>query len=172
MLALGQTTPLEHPYFGLISSVNDQMLLTLRGWANLPVRKPLEKESRLSDTISTPTIHITLATMTANQNITKRETITTSSPSYSELKPLLEPSLWTLTDSHGQSINSIPENITYFNGDDNLESTRGARFQVNSINERLRVVDIAPCKTPKTLRDRHVKVLSLVRCHTGLDLET
>jgi hypothetical protein len=54
-----------------------------------------------------------------------------------------------------------------------LESTRGARFQVNSVNKRLRVVDIAPSKTPKMLRDRHVKDLSLVRCHTsGLDLET
>jgi len=40
---------------------------------------------------------------------------------------------------------------------------------VNSINERLRVVDIAPSKTPKALRDRYIQDLSLV-IH-GLDLE-
>ena len=39
------------------------------------------------------------------------------------------------------------------------------------INERLRVVDIAPSKTPKTLRDRYVKVLNLIMLRTGLDLE-
>jgi hypothetical protein len=53
-----------------------------------------------------------------------------------------------------------------------LESTRGARFQVNTVNERLWVVDIAHSKTPETLRDRHVRDLSLVRCRAGLDLET
>ena len=53
-----------------------------------------------------------------------------------------------------------------------MESTRGARFQVNTVNERPWVVDIAPGKTPKTLWDRHVKDLSLVRCCTGLGLET
>jgi hypothetical protein len=76
------------------------------------------------------------------------------------------------TAHHSQSINSIPENITYLYGDDNLESTTGARFQVNSINKRLWVVDIALSKTPKTFWDRHVKDLSLVRGRTGLGLET
>lgn len=61
--------------------------------------------------------------------------------------------LETLTGSYRQSINSIPENVTYFHGDDNLESTRGALFQVNTINERLRVVDIAISKAPKTPLD-------------------
>jgi hypothetical protein len=39
---------------------------------------------------------------------------------------------------------------------------------VHSVNERLRVVDIAPSKTPKALRDRYIKDL---RLRTGLDLE-
>jgi len=52
-----------------------------------------------------------------------------------------------------------------------LESTGRTRFQVNSVNERLGVVDIAHSKTPKALRDRHVKDLSLIGHHTGLDLE-
>jgi hypothetical protein len=97
-------------------------------------------------------------------------------PPYSEVKKVsntyFAPLSETLADSYSQSINSIPENITYFYGDDNLESTEGARFQVNSVDERLWVVDIAPSKTPKTLRGRHVENLSLVRCRTGLDLET
>jgi len=42
---------------------------------------------------------------------------------------------------------------------------------VHSINERLGVVDIASGKTPKTLRDRYVKVLSLIKLCTGLNLE-
>jgi hypothetical protein len=42
---------------------------------------------------------------------------------------------------------------------------------VNTINKRLRVVDIALSKTPKTLRDRYIKDLSLIRLCTGLDLE-
>jgi hypothetical protein len=42
---------------------------------------------------------------------------------------------------------------------------------VNPINERLRVIDIAPSKTPETLRDRYIKDLSLIRLRTGLDLE-
>ena len=69
-----------------------------------------------------------------------------------------------------QSINSIPKNITYFYDDDDLESTRRSRLQVNSVNERLWVVDIVPSKTPKTLRDRYIKDLSLIRSRrTGLD---
>jgi hypothetical protein len=40
---------------------------------------------------------------------------------------------------------------------------------VNSINERLRVVNIAPSKTPKTLRDRYIKNLSLIKLSTGLE---
>jgi hypothetical protein len=42
---------------------------------------------------------------------------------------------------------------------------------VNSINERLGVVNIAPGKTPETLRDRYIKDLSLIKLRTGLDLE-
>ena len=42
---------------------------------------------------------------------------------------------------------------------------------MNSINERLGVVDIASSKTPKTLRDRYIKDLSLIKLRTGLDLE-
>ncbi len=43
---------------------------------------------------------------------------------------------------------------------------------MNTINDRLRVVNIAPSKTPKTLRYGHVRdMISLVRCCTGLDLE-
>jgi hypothetical protein len=42
---------------------------------------------------------------------------------------------------------------------------------VHSIYERLRVVDIASGKTPKTLRDRYIKDLSLIRLCTGLNLE-
>jgi hypothetical protein len=42
---------------------------------------------------------------------------------------------------------------------------------VNPINERLGVVDIALSETPKTLRDRYIKDLSLIRLRTGLDLE-
>ena len=42
---------------------------------------------------------------------------------------------------------------------------------MNPVNERLGVVDIAPSKAPKTLRDWHIKDLSLIRLHIGLDLE-
>jgi hypothetical protein len=42
---------------------------------------------------------------------------------------------------------------------------------VNTINKRLWVVDIAPSKTPKTLRDRYIKDLSLIGLRTGPDLE-
>jgi hypothetical protein len=42
---------------------------------------------------------------------------------------------------------------------------------VNPINERLRVVDIALSETPKTLRDRYIKDLSLIRPRTDPDLE-
>jgi hypothetical protein len=77
----------------------------------------------------------------------------------------------TLADCYSQSIDSIPENVTYLYGDDDLESTKGPWLQVNSINERLRIVDIAPSKTPKALRDRYIKDLSLIQLRTGLDLE-
>jgi hypothetical protein len=56
-------------------------------------------------------------------------------------------------------------------GNDDLDATRGPWLQVNPINERLRVVDIALSETPKTLRDRYIKDLSLIRLCTGLDLE-
>ena len=78
----------------------------------------------------------------------------------------------TLPDSYNRSINSIPENITYFYRDDSLESTRGARFRVNSVNSRLWVIDIAPSNTPEALRDRQVEDLGLVRCWTSLDLDS
>ncbi len=52
-----------------------------------------------------------------------------------------------------------------------MESTGRTRLQVNTVNERLGVVDIAHSKMPKTLRDQHVKDLSLVRHRTDLDLE-
>jgi len=68
-----------------------------------------------------------------------------------------------------QSIDIIPENITYFYGDDDLESTRGPRFQVNTVDERLGIVDIAHSKAPKTLRGGHD--LSLIRCRSCLDLD-
>ena len=68
-----------------------------------------------------------------------------------------------------QSIDSIPENITYFYGDDDLESTRGPRFQVNSVDERLGIADIAHSKAPKTLRGGHD--LSLIKRCTCLDLD-
>jgi len=42
---------------------------------------------------------------------------------------------------------------------------------VDSVNERLWVVHIAPSKTPKTLGDRHVNGLSLIRHCTVLDWE-
>jgi hypothetical protein len=76
-----------------------------------------------------------------------------------------------LADSFRQSIDNIPENITYFYGDDNLESTGRTRLQVNTVNERLGVVDIAHSKTAKALRHRHVKDLSLNGHCTSLDLE-
>jgi len=68
-----------------------------------------------------------------------------------------------------QSIDSITENITYFYGDDDLESTRGPGFQVNSVDKRLGVVDIVHSKAPKTLWGGHD--LSLIRCRTCLDLD-
>jgi hypothetical protein len=45
---------------------------------------------------------------------------------------------------------------------------------VNTINERLGVVDVASVatsKAPKTLRDRDIKDLSLIRLGIGLDME-
>jgi len=42
---------------------------------------------------------------------------------------------------------------------------------VNTVNERLRVVDVTPSKAPKMLRDRYIKDLSLIRPRIGLDLE-
>src|SRR6266403_3860377 len=68
-----------------------------------------------------------------------------------------------------RSIDGTPENITYFYGDDDLESTRGPRFQVNSVDERLGIADIAHSKVPKTLRGGHD--LSLIRRCTCLDLD-
>ncbi len=42
---------------------------------------------------------------------------------------------------------------------------------MNPVNERLGVADVAPSKVPKTLRDRHIKNLSLIRLRIGLDME-
>ncbi len=52
-----------------------------------------------------------------------------------------------------------------------MESTGRTRLQVNSVNEGLGVVDIAHSKTPKALRDRHVKDFSLIGHRTSLNLE-
>lgn len=56
-----------------------------------------------------------------------------------------------------------------------MELTRGVRVssdQVNSNNGQLKVVDIAPSKALKMLRDRHFKDSTLVKYRTSLDLET
>jgi len=68
-----------------------------------------------------------------------------------------------------QSIGGIPENITYFYRDDNLESTRGTRFQVNPINSRIWVADVVSSKAPKTFGDRQVKG-AFIRRRTHLEL--
>ena len=74
-----------------------------------------------------------------------------------------------VADSCNQSVGSIPENITYIYHDHNLEPTRGTGFQVNAINSRIRVVDVVPSKTPKTLGDRQVEGTLIRRC-AHLDL--
>ena len=63
----------------------------------------------------------------------------------------------------------VPENVSYINHNHNLELTGRTRLQVDTVNERLWVVNIAPSKTPKTLGDRHVNGLSLIRQRTVLD---
>jgi len=73
-----------------------------------------------------------------------------------------------LADSYSQSIAGVPENITYFYGDDDLESTIGTGFQVNFVNERLGIADMAHSKTPMTLRDRRDMDLSSIRYRTRL----
>ena len=65
--------------------------------------------------------------------------------------------------SHWQSTDGIPGNVSHIYRDHNLKSTKRTRFQVDSVYERLWVVDIAPRKTLKTLGDRHVNGVSLVR---------
>jgi len=63
------------------------------------------------------------------------------------------------------------QNIGYFQNDDNLKSARDARFQANYIDEGFRIVDEAPSKTPKIVRDGHdVQDLSLIEPRTGLGL--
>jgi hypothetical protein len=74
-----------------------------------------------------------------------------------------------LTAIASQSIGGIPENITYVYRDHNLESTRGTGFQVNSIDSRIWVADVAPSKAPKTLGDQQVKG-AFIRRRTHLDL--
>jgi hypothetical protein len=73
-----------------------------------------------------------------------------------------------LADSDSQSIDGIPDNVSYIYRDHNLKSTGRIRFQVDTVNERLWIVDIAPSKTPKTLGDRHINGLSVRHC-TALD---
>jgi len=76
-----------------------------------------------------------------------------------------------LADNHSQSIDGVSENVSYIYRDHSLKSTRRTRFQMDILNDRLWIVDIAPSKTPKTLGDRHVNGLSLIRGHTVLDLD-
>ena len=45
--------------------------------------------------------------------------------------------------------------ISHFQYYDNLESTRGTRFQTNHADNRIRIVNIAVCKTPKAVYNRH-----------------
>jgi hypothetical protein len=72
---------------------------------------------------------------------------------------------------YSRSVDGIHENITYLYRDDNLESATGTSFHADCIYERLWVVDKVLSKAPKTLRDRHVKGLSLIRCRVVLDLD-
>jgi hypothetical protein len=78
-----------------------------------------------------------------------------------------------LADSYSQLVDGIPKNVSYIYRDHNLKSARRIRLQVDSVNERVWVVDIASSKTPKTLGDRHVDGLtrSLIRHCTVLDLD-
>jgi len=78
-------------------------------------------------------------------------------------------SLQDVANGYSQSVGGIPENITYVYHDHNLELTRGTRFQVNPIHSRIRVVDVTPSKTPKTLGDRQIKGTLIRRC-AHLDL--
>jgi len=71
----------------------------------------------------------------------------------------------------GQSPASL-KNSSYLYHDHNLNSTRGGGFQLNSIDERLWVVDIASGEMSKAIRNwHHVKDLSLIKPYTGLELE-
>ncbi|KAN0139635.1 hypothetical protein V8E53_002297 [Lactarius tabidus] len=49
----------------------------------------------------------------------------------------------------------ILKEISHFKYDDDLESTGGARFQTNHADNRIRVVDIAVCKTSKAICHRY-----------------
>ena len=73
-----------------------------------------------------------------------------------------------VTTIANRSIGGIPQNITHVYRDDNLESTRGTRLQVNSINGRIWVVDVTPSKAAKTLGGRVVNGTFIRR---GWDLE-
>lgn len=75
-----------------------------------------------------------------------------------------------LAVSLSQSIDGVPENASYIYRNHSLKSTRRARFQMNTVNDRLWVVDIAPGQTPKALGDRHANGLSPIRRRTVLDL--
>jgi hypothetical protein len=62
------------------------------------------------------------------------------------------------------------EDIGCIKYDDNLKSSRGARFQANYIDDGLWVVDEAPGKTPKALRGQHVRDLSSIKPRIDLGL--
>jgi hypothetical protein len=62
------------------------------------------------------------------------------------------------------------ENISYFQRDDDLQSTRGTIFKMKRVDERLCVIKIAFSKSPKTVRGhRHVRLGLIGRC-TGVGL--
>jgi len=64
------------------------------------------------------------------------------------------------------------KNSSYLYHDHNLNSTRGGGFQLNSVDERLWVVNIASGEVPNAICNWHyVKDLSLIKICTGLDLK-
>ena len=85
---------------------------------------------------------------------------------------MLRVSLWLHVGRHSsQSVDGIPENVTYFHRNDNLELTTGTCFHADCIYERPWVVDVVCSKAPKTLSGRHVKGLSLIRYRLVLNLD-
>ena len=64
------------------------------------------------------------------------------------------------------------ENVCCFQYDNNLKSSSAAWFDAKYVNEELRIVDKAPSKTPKTLRDFKlcVNYLGLIKPRIALGL--